>query len=71
MRTCAVLICLFLFLASPTFFAYFQAEGALQCSDFVGPRLEPWLLWAMTISAILTPALLWIVGMLGEEDSRL
>ena len=72
MRTSLTLICALVLLASPYFFAYLEAERLLGWPDATYRLLDPWVPLLMILSAsFITFLIPWIVGLFGDEDSRL
>ena len=71
MRTCLVLLCALVLLASPYFFAYLEAERLLGWPETVCQWFDPWLPVVMILTSLLIMvALPWILGLFGNQDHR-
>jgi len=68
----AVLVCVLTLLASPYFFAYYDAERLLGWPQAAYLWIDPWLPIVMILVAALTAfALPWIVSLFCDRDHRL
>ncbi len=68
----AALVCALALLASPYFFAYYEAERMLGWPQTVYLWFDPWLSLVMILVAVLTAfALPWIVSLFDDLDHQL